>query len=633
MGNLKPLAQKVTVGRLRWVLSTALPLSPRFTLFLNGERLQSSREQLVPLHRWVVGDGGDEVAEKLKLSATKDPPGVEIEGLGLVTGSTAIFEDFLTGGKSAEWGRSHGIFVMVRGRLINLDDALFGLPQLSHGIFARFRMEVYADGLDDVLRSTREAVMESDGVTRLRSYITSKFNEARTWYEDWRSDKDKKQQLAARVGLTPQGLSRLPMINAIRGVIDGVFPELFLTRLPPMGTPAQRQAVEAMLESAANSDVGLIADVQLKAVGFDSGIAQYELESRTIFVNVLHPFYANYHEHYYDPEPFKLLALTEVLTEAYLLETQLPPADAGSVMRRRDRFLRELVYSQQLAAPLVAEFLRESTADSGGLERAVAAGLASLGFEVSPLGGKGKPDGLAHARLGYKSEAASAKADYLITYGAKSTGKDRVQAHTVGAAGIARHRRDYGAQYSLVVAPGFASPDDETGALLKEARAEQITLLTIEDLAELVLVAATRQLGFSRLRELFETCRSPGDSKAWIQRVAEEDTATGPLADILQAIWELQADSVDPVKFAAVRMQKPELKKYREREIRDWMEAVRRLAGGYVTIEGDVVRLETNPEKILRTIRRVSSKLPAYLQHQKLVQSLVDASPAEEPQR
>jgi len=169
--------------------------------------------------------------------------------------------------------------------------------------------------------------------------------------------------------------------------------------------------------------------------------------------------------------------------------------------------------------------------------------------------------------------------------------------------------------------------------LLKEARAEQITLLTIEDLAELVLVAATRQLGFSRLRELFETCRSPGEGKAWIQRVASEDTAAGPLAEILQAIWELQADSVDPVKFAAVRMQKPELKKYREREIRDWMEAVRRLAGGYVTIEGDVVRLETSPERILRTIRRVSSKLPEYLQHQKLVQSLVDASPAEEQQR
>lgn len=629
MGNLKPLAQKVTHGRLKWVLSTALPLSPTFNLYFNGERLKSTRENLEPLKAWKIGDS-DAVADKMKFPS-KPGPAIEIEGVGAVTGTTQIFEDFLTGGKAADWGRSHGVFVMVRGRLVNLDDALFGLPQLSHGIFARFRMEVYADGLDEVLRSTRETVLESEGVELLRAYILAKFNEARSWYEDWRSAEDKKTSISTRVGNTPQSLSRLPLINAIRGVVDGSIPDLFLTKLPPLGTAAQKASVEATLSAAQKGDLELIKEVELKAIGIDSGVALYDLESKTVYVNILHPFYANYHEHYHDPEPFKLLAVTEVLTEAYLLETNLAPADASDVMRRRDRFLRELVYSQQLAAPLVAEYLKESVSKPNDLERAVAAGLSSLGFEVSPLGGKGKPDGLAHARLGYTSEDAASKADYLITWDSKSSGKDRVQAHTVGAAGIARHRVDYSANYSLVVAPGFANPEDETGALLKEARAQQITLMTIEDFTELVLVAATRQLGFSKLKTLFETCRSPKESHDWIRKVAAEDISGGPLPEILDAIWQLQKDSVDPVKFAAVKMQNPALKPYREREIREWMEAVRRLAGGYVTIQGDVVRLEINPEKILKTIRRLSSKLPVHLQHQAMVQSLVAEPASQEP--
>ena len=629
MGNLKPLAQKVTHGRLRWVLSTALPLSPTFNLFFNGERLNSSREKLEPLKEWKIGED-DSVAAKLKF-ATVSGPGIEIEGLGRVKGGTQIFEDFLTGGKAADWGRSHGIFVMVRGRLVNLDDALFGLPQLSHGIFARFRMEVYADGLDDVLRSTRETVLESEGVGLLREYILAKFNEARSWYEDWRSAEDKRTSISSRVGNTPQSLSRLPLINALQAIGDGSVQELFLVRPPAISTPELKAAFVTALEEAQQGDLELIQQVELKAIGIDAGMALYDFESKTILVNILHPFYANYHEHYNDPEPFKLLAVTEVLTETYLLETALSPGDASDVMRRRDRFLRELVYSQQLAAPLVAEFLRESATKANELERAVAAGLSSLGFDVSPLGGKGRPDGLAYARLGYAAEDAPTKADYLITWDSKSSGKDRIQAHTVGAAGIARHRRDYGANYSLVVAPGFANPNDETGALLKEARSENVTLMTIEDFTELILVAATRQLGFSKLRSLFETCRSPREAEEWIRKVANEDISGGPLPEILEAIWQLQKDSIDPVKFAAVKMQDPRLKQYREREIREWMEAVRRLAGGYVTIQGDVVRLEINPEKILRTIRRLSTKLPVRLQHQGMIQSLVAEPESEDP--
>jgi hypothetical protein len=51
-------------------------------------------------------------------------------------------------------------------------------------------------------------------------------------------------------------------------------------------------------------------------------------------------------------------------------------------------------------------------------------------------------------------------------------------------------------------------------------------------------------------------------------------------------------------------------KKLRKKDIADWMQSVRRLAGGYVTIEGERVTLEAPPERILRELRLQTKKLP-----------------------
>jgi Histidine kinase-, DNA gyrase B-, and HSP90-like ATPase len=614
MANLTPLAQKLTLGRLRWVLATSLPLSPQFDLFFNGQRLRSPREEHKVLQTWTIGRG-DALVDEMGLRGSTKPVGVHIDGVGFVRGTATIYEDPLTGGKADRIGRSHGVFVIVRERLINLDDALFGLPALSHGPFARFRIEIHADGLDSVLRSTRETVLETDGVKLLRTYINNKFNEARKWYDNWLTQKDHEGRMSTRIGSTPQSLSRRPLVSAIRGVLDGSIPDLLLTDVPKGLSEAEKTSLQAELETDLNSEIGLIREVRFETLGMERGLAVFDVKERCVRVNLLHPFYANYSEHYANPEPFELLAVAEVLTEAYLLEEGVPHEVVRSVMRRRDRFLRELVYSRQLSAPLVAEFLRDSASHPVGLEKAVAAGLTSLGFEVSPIGGKGEPDGVALARLGVRDDGTGARADYKITYDAKSTLHSRVQAHTVGSGGIARHREKYQATFSLVVAPGFAGEKVSDAAIVTEARAQGITLMTIPDFVKLVLAAATRQLGFSRLRTLFETCRAPEEAAAWVDGIIAEKYPEGPLADILEAIWELQAESPDPVKFAAVRMQHASLKGYRETELRDWMMGVRRLAGGFVTIDGDVVSLEAPPQKILSELRRASSKLPEAFLH------------------
>ena len=209
--------------------------------------------------------------------------------------------------------------------------------------------------------------------------------------------------------------------------------------------------------------------------------------------------------------------------------------------------------------------------------------------------------------------AEGQRADYTLTYDAKSSHKDRISGKEVVPATIVRHRKKYDADFAVVVAPGFQGGDNETGKALTEARQQEITLFTVADLRELVLLAASRQLGLSKLRDLFAKCRTPREVHKWINHVASEPVPEMPLADILEAIYELQDESPDPVKFAAVRMQRRSLRRYRETELRAWVESVRRLAGGYISVAGDIVSLEAPPEKILEQVRLQGKKLPSKL--------------------
>jgi hypothetical protein len=112
---------------------------------------------------------------------------------------------------------------------------------------------------------------------------------------------------------------------------------------------ADREAFISQLMTELESESGLIREIKLANIGVDHGLAIYHPTEATIYVNALHPFYANYAEHFSNSEPFELLAVTEVLTEAYLFDEGLDSEAVQRILHRRDRFLRELVYSQRLA--------------------------------------------------------------------------------------------------------------------------------------------------------------------------------------------------------------------------------------------------------------------------------------------
>lgn len=612
VGDLTPLAKELKLGRLKWILSTALPMSPQFRLYVNGEEVESAKEEIQLLKGWIVGID-DRAAESLELEIVlpeADGPGVKIPGIGVVRGDAKLYRGPLTQGKAADVGRSHGFFVMVRGRLINMDDALFGLPALSHGPFGRFWMRVDADGLDEVLRSTRETVLESEGVNFLREYMTAKFNEARTYYDNWLEQTEEEANLAVRLAGTPTNLSSGPMIRAVSGVLDGVFGPLALTDVPAdLDTEKGRELIQSLYEDA-GSETGIVRDVRLSDLGVDGRLAVFSVDERAVRINSQHPFYLNYADLYKKSEPFELLAVAEVFSEAYLLDEGVDQHTVAIFMRRRDRLLRELVYTRELSAALVAQVVNDAVADPTGLERAVALAFSSLGFEVTPLGGRGKADALASARLGVREGAGPEPADYSVTIDAKSTEGTKVSAKTVGAATIARHRRKYGAKSAVVVAVDFEGSKDVGSAVCEEAREHEITLLRARDLARLVAAAATRRLGFTRLAEWLNGCRIPDESEAWVDSIVEEQPARSPLKPILDAAWELAGKLPDPVKIAAIQARLADGLTLKQQEIQDWLSMIHRLVPELVFLDGETVSLELSPEKIAEIAAIEMGKLP-----------------------
>ena len=138
MSNLKPMAREIQRGRLKWILSTAMPLRDDFRLFLDGDPIKPSKSLGKKYRTWVLGKSITEVPEPAPddlqvtedLAVDKKSPtrwGLTHPTLGRVTGYAELYEDLLTAGKSAELGHSHGFFVYVRGRLVNTDDEYFGI--------------------------------------------------------------------------------------------------------------------------------------------------------------------------------------------------------------------------------------------------------------------------------------------------------------------------------------------------------------------------------------------------------------------------------------------------------------------------------------------------------------------------
>ncbi len=630
MSDLKLMAKQLHLSRLRWVLETAMPLSDDFKLYLNGDRIESSKLKTKRVGTWVLGKqlgtpdtplpkpAPEGVELREDANEPKDSPhrfGIFHPKIGRVTGFVEAFEDEL-GGKSDKWAQSNGFFVHIRGRRINVDDPGFGIDrnQLQHGTFSKFRMVVNMDSLDDDLRSSRETVREGEKLEIARKILQSGFNFARNELAEHLKKSQPGAAMSARVADSPASLTSRPIYSVLGEALAGKITLRYIY-VPKNLSKDKREELLAAFENPDDVTFKLVEKSELAALAPEDGITLYDVSSRVLKINTMHPFVAHFLNEYQSTTrslPLELLAISEVLLEAHLYQQGVEAEMIKSVLDRRDQLLRHLAKtSGRKNAFVVARDLLESARDESELECELVNSFASMGFEAVPHGGPKKPDGIAAANL---SAFEQQQRSYRVSLEAKSkeSAEGKVSAKTVNISAIARQRDDFDCDHAVVVGPDFPASNDGKTALEKEIAdakgqpQKTITLIRVSDLARLVKLVPQKRIGLLKLRELFQKCRMPEQSAEWVDGIEKLKVSKPQYREILEAIAALQQNQPDAaVKYSGLR---PELRHTKqvnltEDELRIICYAMMQLASStYLFATADSVELNQKPEKVLEAI-------------------------------
>lgn len=619
MTELKPKASEIKLGRLKWLLSTALPLNPGFKLKFNGAEVESSKVKTPIMKKWIVGKE-DETLDKIDGAISrveKDAEGedkyfVDLQNLRGINGEFILYEDSLIDGKSSNLGRSHGIFLSIRGRLINLDDPLLGMEAFSHGAFNRTRIIINADELDDNLTSTREAVRDSIPFTQLKEYIKKKFNnEVRKYYFEQERKLDQEKSVSYRMAQTAYTTSKRPVYNFIQKYYEDKIINPLLIEKPDSD---KKDELLNIYEKDLETGEQVIEKIEYDYKQIEEPIAKLNLLTRTLSINKSHPYVANYIDSNNNLIPLESMVITEVLTESHLYELSLDESMVNEIIKKRDSTLRQLALSDKMGIPTAAMFLKDSLDNPNGLEEAVARVLTVFGFEVTPIGGNGKPDGKAEAYLGFNEEGKNKS--YSLTYDAKSTAKNKIAAATAHLSGLRRHREVYKADFSLEVAIDYQGSDDEMSAISVEAKNEKVTMMTAKDLIKLLLLITPKQIGLDRLRELFETCYAPQDVHQWIENVGKMEVEKPPYYELIDIVYDLQkSDSEAPViNIVRYRLKAKMGRDYSTMQVKEWLVLLSNLVPGSVTIDGVYVGVQANAQIIKERVHKAISDIPIGIQ-------------------
>ena len=643
MSALKDKVHEIQPGMLDWILRTALPLRDDFEIWLSGKQLQSSKMSKGRIQRWVLGKDLVELPkpgpDSLNVTIDKDCDPKDLKRFGLIhpdlgriTGYAEAYRDLLTGTKSEQIGRSHGFFVYVRDRLINVADGHFGISpdELRHGTFGRFRLVIHVDGLDGELRSNRETLRDGPLLSTAQNMLRAIFNFVRKTIETHDAAEAPGARLARRLASSPASVSRRPVLEVARAVLEGTFKSRYIV-VPHVKDANERADVLSRIESRIESPDRFVTDLH---IGYESsaddGLALYEADSGVLRINGMHPFVGAFYDAFTAPiagHPLELFAMAEVLLEAHMYEAGLRSAQIADVLHLRDILLRNLAKeSGRRSALAVASALIDARNDDNRLELELVESFRSLGFEATKIGGQGKPDGIAYAYLSADEHGQARQYSVSLEAKSKKTDGTRVTAKTVGISTVTRHRNDFRCQHAIVVAPAFSTAQGEKSALAKEIKDDRekseasgesrtVTLITIDDLARLVRLRPIKQIGLAELRDLFVSCSLPDDSHEWIKKIASKAVKKPPYKVIVYTIQELQIKfNKSTVEYASLRVElthkTPPVQYDTNDELRDLCKGISQMAPGALMATDQAVELDQSPENILAMLETATKDYP-----------------------
>ena len=642
MSSLKDKVHEIRPGILRWILRTALPLRPDFSIWLTGEKLVPSKQGKGLLQSMVLGrdlidlpkpspKGVTALEDHNEAISSEHRYGLYVPDLGRITGYVESYKDLLTG-KSEELGRSYGFFVYVYGRLLNVADGHFGISpnELRHGTFGRFRLVVHMDGLDEGLRSNRESIGEGALLATAQDVLRAIFNAVRPAIEKHDREEEPGAKLARKLAASPASLSRRPIAELARAVAEGKSEARHLI-VPSHESDGEREEFLANLDHRVHEPDEFVTEVAIDLDGLsDDGLVRFDTASGALRLNGWHPFVATFHEEFTNKklgQPLELFAMAEVLAEAHLHAIGIKKGQIDDFLSTRDQLLRHLANeSGRQSALSVANALQDSRNNPKRLEQCLCNAFQSLGFDVTPLGKSGQPDGIAAAYL--SADDRGNPRHYKVSLEAKSKEQSgaKVSASAVAVATVAQHRNKFGCEHAVVVGPAFPTSQGDASALgerIKQDRIDSeaagsprtITLIAVDDLARLVRLRPIKQVGLQRIRKLFEKCSLPGESADWIRSIAESTVVKPPYREIVETIEALQKEyPKEAVRYSSLRVKLsylgPPIKYETDGELAELCKGMAQMAPRAIFATSEKVELDQSAENVIAAIEEVLQDYP-----------------------
>ena len=456
------------------------------------------------------------------------------------------------------------------------------------------------------------------------------FNATRPAIEAHDQDEQPGAKLARKLAASPASLSRRPIVELARAVAEERAVSTYLS-VPRFNSIPKRDQFVHDLEERAREPAKFIAGIAIHQNGLPTeGIVKYDTQTGVLLLNGWHPFVAAFNDEFINKrlgQPLELFAMAEVLLEAHLHSVGVAPSEIEALLSARDQLLRHLaIESGRKSALSIANDLTNARNSPQGLEDSVCDAFRSLGFDVTPLGRRGQPDGIAAAHL--SAEVAGQTKKYSISLEAKSTAHEhgKVPAKDVDVAAVIRHRNSFGCDHAVVVAPSFPTSAGEKSALgesiitanedsAAKGEGRTISLITVDDLARLVRLRPMKRLGLTKLRELFTECVLPDDSAHWVNAILGLDVETPPYPKIVRTIESLQKTfSNEGVTYAALRVElshmEPPVKYETDGEVADLCKAMAQMAPGAIYAGPIVVELDQSAANTVASIEAAIQEYP-----------------------
>jgi len=545
--SLKPKAAELKIGRLKWVLRTAMPLRSDFAVQVNDEKLQSSKSDFntivsfevkdLPLHRMkALNEQQHDPSWHWTRSATGLTSKMFPAG---VTGSIIVTDRSLVQGKSADIDRSHGFFVKVRGRLVNQKDELFGLHALTHATINFFRADIEADDLNSEVTAPREGLETGPKTATIQRLLLELFNEARSKQvaaEKANSDAEKRKREAERSYVPPRLVERpiadtLSMFGTSDAGADADDSYFFMT---PQAPEVINEVVEQLYTERKKFKFEYVA------LGRTDRLVKFDPSTATFSMNDDHELVTAYAD---DPRAQSLLediATSEVMLEVYMREAGIDTFRIGEVLERRDLLLRSLSQDRVYSLDSIARQLRDSVNDEYNLEVALVAAARALGFNAKHISKRGEPDGIARF-MDYKL------GETKLTLEAKSS-EGEPGLGSLDFAGLAEHASRHEAHGCLLIAPSYVGEKlkrkDEDGTAIDSAvdhraSTNKISCWTIEDLARIVEAAESHQITASQISDIVRMTFKPADVHTAVELLLNRTNMQETYREILAALRSL----------------------------------------------------------------------------------------------